>query len=57
MKSGTADKVKGRIKEAAGALADDQQLKQEGQADQLIGKAKDTAKKIIDKAEALVKGR
>ena len=57
MQSGTVDKVKGRIKEAAGALVNDKKLKQEGQTDQLIGKAKDTAKKIVDKAEDLVKGR
>jgi uncharacterized protein YjbJ (UPF0337 family) len=57
MQSGTVDKVKGRIKEAAGALVNDKKLKQEGQADQLIGKAKDTAKKIVRKAEDFVKSR
>jgi uncharacterized protein YjbJ (UPF0337 family) len=57
MRSGTIDKVKGRMKEAAGALVNDKKLKQEGQADQLIGKAKDTAKKIVRKAEDLVRGR
>jgi uncharacterized protein YjbJ (UPF0337 family) len=57
MQSGTVDKVKGRIKEAAGVLVNDKKLKQEGQADQLIGKAGDTAKKIVSKAEDLVKGR
>jgi uncharacterized protein YjbJ (UPF0337 family) len=57
MQSGTVDKVKGRMKEAAGVLVNDKKLKQEGQADQLIGKAKDTAKKIVNKAEDLVMGR
>jgi len=57
MQSGTIDKVKGRMKEAAGALVNDKKLKQEGQADQLIGKAKDTAKSIVRKAEDLVRGR
>jgi uncharacterized protein YjbJ (UPF0337 family) len=57
MQSGTIDKVKGRMKEAAGALVNDKKLKQEGQADQLIGKAKDTAKNIVRKAEDLVRGR
>jgi len=57
MQSGTMDKVKGRMKEAAGALVNDKKLKQEGQADQMIGSAKDTAKKIVRKAEDLVKGR
>jgi len=57
MQSGTVDKVKGRMKEAAGVLVNDKNLKQEGRADQLIGNAKDTAKKIVRKAEDLVKGR
>jgi uncharacterized protein YjbJ (UPF0337 family) len=57
MQSGTIDNVKGRMKEAAGALVNDKKLKQEGQADQLIGKAKDTAKNIVRKAEDLVRGR
>jgi len=57
MSSGTADKVKGRLKEAAGALAEDRKLKNEGKADQLAGKVKDTAERVVDKAKELVKGR
>jgi uncharacterized protein YjbJ (UPF0337 family) len=57
MSSGTTDKVKGRLKEAAGALTDDDKLKNEGKADQAIGKVKDTAGKILDKAKELVKDR
>ena len=34
MSSGTKDKVKGRVKEAAGALTGDKKLKNEGKADQ-----------------------
>jgi uncharacterized protein YjbJ (UPF0337 family) len=30
MSSGTVDKMKGRVKEAAGAILDDKKLKQEG---------------------------
>ncbi len=33
MSSGTTDKVKGRVKEAAGALTGDKKLKNEGKAD------------------------
>ena len=54
MSSGTGDKIKGRIKEAAGAIANDKKLKNEGKADQLAGKVKDTAEKVVDKAKELV---
>lgn len=57
MSSGTIDKTKGRVKEAAGALVGDNRLKQEGKADQLVGKAKDIAEKMVDTARNLVKGR
>jgi uncharacterized protein YjbJ (UPF0337 family) len=55
MSSGTADKMKGRVKEAAGALLDDKKLKREGQADQFVGKEKNTAENVLDKAKGLVK--
>ena len=35
------DTVKGRIKEAAGDLTDDERLKREGKKDQAAGKVKD----------------
>ncbi len=38
--SGTSDKIKGRVKEAVGALTDDQRLKREGKLDQTTGKIK-----------------
>jgi uncharacterized protein YjbJ (UPF0337 family) len=57
MSSGTTDKVKGRVKEAAGALTDDDKLRKEGKADQALGKLKDTAGKVLDKAKELVKDR
>jgi uncharacterized protein YjbJ (UPF0337 family) len=57
MSSGTVDKIKGRVKEAAGALLADGKLKQEGRADQLAGKVKEAAEKVVDKAKGLVKGR
>ena len=57
MSSGTTDKMKGRIKEAAGALLDDKKLKREGQVDQAVGKVKGAAEKVIDKAKDLAKGR
>lgn len=57
MSSGKVDKVKGRVKEAAGALLGDRKLKREGQADQVAGKMKDAAEKVVDEAKSLVKGR
>jgi len=46
---GKMDQVKGRIKEAAGALTDDDRLKREGQLDQLVGKMKEKAAKAAEK--------
>ena len=51
MASGTMEKVKGRIKEAAGALSGDAKLKREGRIDQAVGKVKQSAEKVIDKAK------
>ena len=56
MGDGTIDKAKGRLKEAAGALTDDKELKNEGKVDQAVGKAKNAAGKVLDKAKDLVKG-
>ena len=39
--SGTMDEAKGRAKEAAGALTDDDDLKREGQSDQMAGRMKE----------------
>ena len=57
MSSGTMDTAKGRVKEAAGALTGDKTLKAKGKVDQLAGKMKDVAEKVVDKAKATVKGR
>ncbi len=47
--SGNADDMKGRIKEAAGDLTNDDDLKREGKADQAGAKVKDAAEKLKDK--------
>jgi uncharacterized protein YjbJ (UPF0337 family) len=47
--SGSADDMKGRIKEAAGDLTNDDDLKREGKADQAGAKVKDAAEKLKDK--------
>jgi uncharacterized protein YjbJ (UPF0337 family) len=51
--SGKGEEVKGRIKEAAGALTNDEKLRAEGRADQTVGKAKQVATKVVDKAQEL----
>lgn len=50
MAGGKTDEVKGRVKEAAGALTDDKKLKRQGKTDQAVGKIKQKAEKLIDKA-------
>ena len=47
--------LKGRLKEAAGALTGNDKLRAEGQTDQAIGKIKQSAEKAIDKVEQAVK--
>lgn len=54
--SGKTDEVKGRVKEAAGALTDDDKLRREGKIDQTTGKVKQTAEKVIDKAKDAIQG-
>jgi uncharacterized protein YjbJ (UPF0337 family) len=45
------DEVKGRIKEAAGALTDNDKLREEGKTDQAIGKIKQVAEKAVAKVK------
>ena len=45
------DEGKGRIKEAAGSLTDDDSLKREGKVDQATSSVKDAADKVSDKAK------
>jgi uncharacterized protein YjbJ (UPF0337 family) len=52
--SGKSDEMKGRIKEAAGALTDNEKMKREGKIDQAAGKTKQAAGKVIDKAKQAV---
>ncbi len=55
MAGGRTDEVKGRVKEAAGVLTGDEELKQEGRADQAVGKVKQKIDEIIDKVKEAVK--
>jgi uncharacterized protein YjbJ (UPF0337 family) len=53
--SGKSDEVKGRIKEAAGALTGNDKLRAEGKTDQAIGKVKQVAEKAVDEVKQAVK--
>jgi uncharacterized protein YjbJ (UPF0337 family) len=53
--SGKTDVVKGRIKEAAGALTGNDRLRVEGKADQAVGKTKQAVRKTVDKVKKTVK--
>ena len=53
--SGKTDVLKGRIKEAAGALTGNDELRAEGNTDQAVGKVKQIAEKAVDKVEHAVK--
>jgi uncharacterized protein YjbJ (UPF0337 family) len=53
--SGKTDVVKGRIKEAAGALTGNDELRAEGKTDQAIGEVKQVAEKTVAKVEQAVK--
>ncbi|HVV37169.1 MAG TPA: CsbD family protein [Acidimicrobiales bacterium] len=46
-----ADQIKGRVKEAAGDLTDNDRLKNEGKTDRAAGKAKEFVDKGKDMAE------
>lgn len=52
--SGTADNVKGNIKETAGAVTGDKELENEGKADQLAGKLKDVVSDVKDVVEGAI---
>jgi uncharacterized protein YjbJ (UPF0337 family) len=54
MSDGTADRTKGKVKEAAGDLTDDQSLKNEGKVDKTSGKIKDAVGDAADKVKDAV---
>lgn len=52
--SGTSDKITGKVKQAAGDLTDDDQLRREGKADEASGEVKDKLDEVKDKVEGAV---
>ena len=53
--SGKTDVVKGRLKEAAGALTGNDELRAEGETDQAVGTVKQVVEKAVDKVEQAAK--
>lgn len=49
-----SDQAKGKLKEAAGILTDDDTLKNEGKADQMAGDAKNVVQDVADKASEVI---
>jgi len=56
MAGGKSDELKGRVKEAVGALTDDKKLKREGKVDQAVVKVKQNVEKVVDKVKDVLKG-
>jgi uncharacterized protein YjbJ (UPF0337 family) len=54
MSEGKFDQMKGRAKEAAGDLTDDDELKDEGKVDKAGGAVKDKIDKATDKVKDVV---
>ena len=52
---GKTDVVKGRIKEAAGALTGNEKLRDQGKTDQLVGKTKQAVQKVTDTVKKAAK--
>ena len=50
------DEAKGRIKEAAGDLMDDDGMKREGKADRMGATIKEKANEVVDKAKDVIDG-
>jgi uncharacterized protein YjbJ (UPF0337 family) len=54
MSGGTIDDAKGRVKQAAGDITDDDSLKNEGRVDKATGKVKDAVEGASDKVKDVV---
>lgn len=49
-----SDQAKGKLKEAAGILTNNEKLENEGKEDQLAGDAKNAIQGVADKAEEVI---
>jgi uncharacterized protein YjbJ (UPF0337 family) len=57
MSDGTVDNAKGKVKEAAGDLTDNQRLKNEGKVDKLTGSVKDAIGGVANKVKDVINPR
>lgn len=55
--AGKGEEIKGRIKEAAGAVTDNDKLRREGKVEQAAGKTKQAVEKVVDKVKDAVEGK
>ena len=55
MGEGATDKIKGRVKETAGAVTGDEKLKREGKLDRGAGTVKDKVAEAADKVKDAVR--
>ncbi len=57
MNDGKTDQAKGRVKEAAGALTGDDELKNEGKVDRKSGDVKEKVSDAVDKVKDKLTGK
>lgn len=57
MSSGSTDQTKGRVKEAAGSLTGDEELKNEGKVDQASGDVKNKVTGAVDSVKEKLTGK
>jgi uncharacterized protein YjbJ (UPF0337 family) len=50
------DEAKGRVKEAAGDIMDDDDMKREGKADRMGATVKEKTNEVVDKAKDMIDG-
>ena len=53
--TGKTDKIKGRIKEAAGVLVGNDKLRVDGKTDQAVGEVKEVVQNVADSVKDAVK--
>ncbi len=56
MSDGTTDTAKGKVKQAAGDLTEDRDLKREGKVDEAAGKTKEKVGEAADKLKDAIRG-
>jgi uncharacterized protein YjbJ (UPF0337 family) len=54
--AGKTDRVKGRVKEAAGAITGNSKLKREGKLDQIVGSVKEAVGSAVDTVREAISG-